>query len=210
MTDEKLKRRVPRGQKRRAELAGVAERTFLELGFSETTMQTIASRAGGSKETLYRHFESKEALFAEIVGRRAAQISGPDSALARGGTPQQVLFELGMTLLKLLMHDEARLLFRVVVAEAQRAPELATIFYDKGPGQTLKSLTIYLRAATGRKQLRCRQPAEAARLFLGAIISHHHLISLIGPKPKLSDAAMRNHAHAAVAMFLARYGAGAA
>jgi TetR/AcrR family transcriptional repressor of mexJK operon len=208
MKQGQTKRRVPRGLTRREELACVAERTFLELGFSETTMQIIASRAGGSKETLYRHFASKEALFAEIISRRAAQISGPDSALARGGLPQQVLLELGMTLLKLMMHDEARLLFRVIVAEAQRAPELATIFYEKGPGLTLKTLTAYLRMATSREQLRCPQPVEAARLFLGAVVSHHHLISLIGARPRLSEAAMRAHAQAAVAMFLARYGPG--
>jgi TetR/AcrR family transcriptional regulator, mexJK operon transcriptional repressor len=206
MKADTIKRRVPRGEKRRAELSCVAEQIFMQHGFSETTMQMIASRAGGSKETLYRHFESKEALFAEIISQRAAQISGPDSALARGGSPRQVLFDLGMTLLRLMMQDEARLLFRVVLAEAQRAPELATIFYEKGPGLTLKTLTTYLRAATRRRELQCAQPLEAAKLFLGAVISHHHLICLIGSMAPLSEAAMRAHARAAVEMFLARYG----
>jgi len=70
-------RRVPRGRERREQLVRVAEEVFLVHGFADSTMQTIASRAGASKETLYRHFASKEALFAEVVGRRAAQISGP-------------------------------------------------------------------------------------------------------------------------------------
>src|ERR1700733_13385153 len=93
-------RRVPRGDIRRRELADVAVQVFLERGFANTTMQMIASRAGGSKETLYRHFASKEALFAEIVGREAARISGPESALARDGRPVQALFELAYTLMR--------------------------------------------------------------------------------------------------------------
>ena len=64
-------RRIPRGEKRRDEIAAVAERVFLELGFNDTTMQIVASRAGASKETLYRHFGSKEGLFSEVVRARA-------------------------------------------------------------------------------------------------------------------------------------------
>src|SRR5580698_2187224 len=84
-------RRVPRGDIRRRELADVAVQVFLERGFANTTMQMIASRAGGSKETLYRHFASKEALFAEIVSAKAATIAGPQSALASDEAPDKVL-----------------------------------------------------------------------------------------------------------------------
>lgn len=121
-------RKVPRGARRRLELAEVAERTFLEHGFSDTTMQMIASRAGGSKETLYRHFANKEALFAEIVGRRAMAVTGPESALARDGAPEAVLLELGVNLLTLMATTDSLSLFRLVVAEAPRAPELAAVF----------------------------------------------------------------------------------
>jgi TetR/AcrR family transcriptional regulator, mexJK operon transcriptional repressor len=200
-------RRVPRGDIRRMELADVAEQVFLERGFANTTMQMIASRAGGSKETLYRHFASKEALFAEIVGRKAARISGPESALARDGTPEQVLFELGYGLLSMMTKRDTSSLFSVVVAEAPRSPELAAIFYAHGPGITLQRLTDYLRAATHRGDLHCHQPLRAAKLFLGAVVAQHHLYSLIGQPPTpVSEAEIRDHVRAAIAMFLARYG----
>jgi TetR/AcrR family transcriptional repressor of mexJK operon len=200
-------RRVPRGDIRRRELADVAVQVFLERGFANTTMQMIASRAGGSKETLYRHFASKEALFAEIVGRKAARISGPESALARDGTPEEVLFELGYNLLSLMTRSDTSSLFSVVVAEAPRSPELAAIFYAHGPGITLQRLTDYLHAATQRGDLHCHQPLRAAKLFLGAVVAQHHLYSLIGQPPSpLSEAEIREHVRAAIAMFLARYG----
>jgi AcrR family transcriptional regulator len=91
-------RKVPRGDRRRVELIDVAEKMFLQRGFAETTMQMIAEAAGASKETFYRHFENKEQLFAEIISRKARQISGPDAPMARGGSAETVLTELGTNL----------------------------------------------------------------------------------------------------------------
>ena len=115
-SETETKRRVPRGDVRRRELARVAEEVFLETGFADTTMQMIASRAGASKETLYRHFASKEALFAEIMKERATALAGPGSAFARGQTPRKALGELGLNLLRRKSHGKAPAIFRIVVA----------------------------------------------------------------------------------------------
>jgi TetR/AcrR family transcriptional repressor of mexJK operon len=188
------------------ELAAVAERVFLKHGFSDATMQMIASEAGGSKETLYRHFASKEALFAELISARAAAIAGPESAMARDEPPQQALLELGMNLMHMVMKGDSSSLFNIVVVEAHRTPDLANIFYNQGPGATLKRLTEYLRAATLRGELACPDPQQAAKLFLGAVISHHHLHCLMGkPSKKLTEAEMLKHVEAAVEMFLSHF-----
>jgi TetR/AcrR family transcriptional repressor of mexJK operon len=190
------------------ELAGVAERLFLKHGFVETTMQMIASEAGSSKETLYRHFASKEALFAELISTRAAAIAGPQSALANDEPPEKVLMELGLSLLHVISIRDASSLLSIVVAETHRAPELAGIFYCQGPGATLERLTAYLRSATRRGQLRCPDPQRAAKLFLGAVIAHHHLHSLISqPAKPLTKSEMRKHVRAAVEMFLSHFAA---
>ncbi|HEY8137227.1 MAG TPA: TetR/AcrR family transcriptional regulator [Methylocystis sp.] len=184
----------------------VAEKVFLELGFADSTMQTIATRAGASKETLYRHFSSKEALFAEVIGRGAQQISGPESALSSKAPPRRVLFELGCGLLRLMTQGEAASLLRLVIAEIPRTPELGAILYAKGPGVTLDRLTEYLRAATERGELRCRRPARAAKLFLGAVIANYRVLALINPpKTPIAESEIRDHVRGAVTMFLAYY-----
>lgn len=201
-----LARKVPRGRKRRMELAAIAEKVFLKHGFAETTMQMIASEAGSSKETLYRHFASKEALFAELISARAAAIAGPETALASDAPPERALTELGMSLMHVLAKGDTSSLFSIVVAEAHRDPDLAGIFYQRGPGATLERLTEYLRSAVHRGQLKCPDPRRAAKLFIGAVISHHHLHALIGqPSRKVSNAEMRDHVQAAVEMFLSHY-----
>jgi TetR/AcrR family transcriptional regulator, mexJK operon transcriptional repressor len=207
MTDLKVKtaRKVPRGEQRRMELALVAERLFLKYGFTDTTMLMIAVEAGASKETLYRHFSSKEALFAELINARATKVAGPQSALARDEPPRTALFELGMSLMQLMTKGDTSSLFNIIIADAQRSPELAQIFYDQGPGMTLKRLTAYLRSATQRGLLHCPDPRRAAKLFLGAVISHHHLHCLIGQPAPVTPLEMKQHVHGAVDMFLSHF-----
>lgn len=201
-------RKVPRGERRREELIDVAEKMFLERGYAETTMQMIAEAAGASKETLYRHFESKELMFAEIISRKALQISGPDAPMARGGSPETVLTGLGVTLLRTIVVGEASFLFRTVVTEAVRSPELGNLFYTRGPGLTVARLTQYLEQASARGELQCDDPMQAARLFLGAVVSQFHLRRMFEPtwKPP-TEKEIARHVQAAVSMFLAKFAA---
>lgn len=209
MPKDAVNRIVPRGDRRRMELIDVAEKMFLERGYAETTMQVIAEAAGASKETLYRHFESKELLFAEIVGRKAQMISGPDTGITRGGAPEAVLSELGTNLLRAISRGKSSFLFRTVVAEAVWTPELGDLFYERGPGLTVSRLTQYLADASEKGELRCDDPALAARLFLGAVVSQFHLCRLVQSswKPP-TPAEMSRHVKAAVSMFLAEFGKG--
>ena len=208
MPKDAVNRKVPRGDRRRMELIDVAEKMFLERGYAETTMQVIAEAAGASKETLYRHFESKELLFAEIVGRKAQMISGPDTGITRGGAPEAVLLELGTNLLRAISKGQSSFLFRTVVAEAVWTPELGDLFYESGPGLTVIRLTQYLADATEKGALHCDDPALAARLYLGAVVSQYHLCRLVQSswKPPTSSEIDR-HVKAAVSMFLAEFGA---
>ncbi len=200
-------RRIPRGEKRREEIAAVAQRVFMELGFTEATMQTIAACAGASKETLYRHFGCKEELFAEMVRTRAARVfSGVDEALLRGET-KEILTRFGRNLLQMLSGEDSLCLYRLVIAELPRAPELGRIFLEQGPFQILRQLTAQITNAAETGQLNCPDPGLAAKLFLGALIGSRHVYALIAPETEvLTEEKIARHVDEAVAMFLARYG----
>jgi TetR/AcrR family transcriptional regulator, mexJK operon transcriptional repressor len=201
-------RRIPRGEKRREEIAAVAQRVFLERGFTDTTMQIIASRAGASKETLYRHFGCKEDLFSEIVRARAMGVfRGMVGEFGLEGEPPTVLLNLGLNLLRLLISPDSLALIRLVVTETPRTPEIGRIFLEEGPAQVMRQLTSYLASATQRKLLNCPDPPLATKLFLGAIISNRHMIALVAPDWEvMSEEKIQRHVEAAVAMFLAKYG----
>jgi AcrR family transcriptional regulator len=205
LTDEK--RRVRRGETRRGEVAAVAQRIFLERGYNQTTMQAIAEEAGASKETLYRHFGSKEGLFAEIVREKSAQIAARlDEEITLHEMPDEVLRRVGTSLLKTMGCGDVLLFYRWVIAETLRAPELGRIFYEEGPASVRLKLKDYLERATAQKILSCDNPMLATKLFLGSIVADVHLRALtLGLHEGLNDTEIGEQVDAAVAMFLARY-----
>ena len=198
---------IPRGEKRRREIAIVAERVFFETGFAETTMQTIAARAGASKETLYRHFGSKEELFAEIVSERAkCWLEDLDEKFSTPGSVADVLRTIGLKMLESILEEDAVSLCRTVVAESVRNPDLGKLFMAAGPDRVRTRLGEFLEAATARGELRCLDGLLAARIFIGAIVSSYHLGRLARAEPpRISPADMRAHVEEVVAMMMARY-----
>ncbi|MBX9681461.1 MAG: TetR/AcrR family transcriptional regulator [Gemmataceae bacterium] len=56
-----------RKTERKQQLLDHAKRLFLQLGYHHTTTEKIAHAAGVTEPVLYRHFESKKALFLEVL-----------------------------------------------------------------------------------------------------------------------------------------------
>jgi AcrR family transcriptional regulator len=83
--------RLPAAQ-RRTQLLQVALETFSSTGYSTTTMDLVAQRAGVTKPVLYQHFTSKHSLFLELlrdVGNRLESMVA--EATAHIGTPRQMV-----------------------------------------------------------------------------------------------------------------------
>jgi AcrR family transcriptional regulator len=60
-------RRSREKAERRAQLLAAATRLFAERGFRAVSIEDLASEAGVSGPALYRHFDSKEAILADLL-----------------------------------------------------------------------------------------------------------------------------------------------
>src|SRR6202049_5271300 len=56
-----------RGARKRAAILEAAQQVFFANGFVGTSMDQVAATAAVSKQTVYKHFSDKEALFREVV-----------------------------------------------------------------------------------------------------------------------------------------------
>ena len=72
---------------RREALLETAETVFAERGFAGATMAEIAARAGYSAGNLYNVFESKEALYRELVTTRGTKLLQEQLAILRQEAP---------------------------------------------------------------------------------------------------------------------------
>jgi AcrR family transcriptional regulator len=193
-----------RGGERRAALIDAARELFLACGYEGTQMQDVALKAGSSKETLYRHFPDKSALFASVIDAIADRLSTPVTLAADGGSVQKILESFGESLLQGLLQSEAIALHRLAIAEAGRFPELGRFFNQAGPATVKARLADYLRTETANGALNCGDPSHAAALLLGSLIADLQLRALLGQELGSSD--LHQHVAEAVAMFLTRYG----
>ncbi|PRX97926.1 TetR/AcrR family transcriptional regulator [Allonocardiopsis opalescens] len=67
-------RRMPRAQ-RREQILDAATRAFARSGFADTSLDAIAVEAAVSRVVLYRHFDSKAALYRAVLDRACARLT---------------------------------------------------------------------------------------------------------------------------------------
>ncbi len=189
-----------RGDKRRAAILDAATGIFLRDGYNGASVAEIIEQSGGSKATLYGYFKNKEGLFGAVIERQCDDILTLFQDYEDfGETIDEILFEIGYRLSKALNTENSINLFRIIVAESQRFPELGQLYYQSGPVRGYKMLSHYLS-----EMLELSEPeAElAATQFFDMVKAPLHLQLLIQHKSSVLDQEMRDNVKRAVKTFL--------
>ena len=163
-----------RPEKRRAILDGAA-RVFMRDGFGLAGIDDIVAEAGVSKRTLYAHFASKEALFGAIVEEWCDSLLTPlREAGIRHRDTRETLIDLGRMFLDIILSAEGIQLYRVVIAEAPRFPDLGRVFYESGHLPAADLLSSYLNARIEAGEFRPFDSRRAAEGFFQLIAGYAH------------------------------------
>ena len=174
---------APISPKRQAILNG-AVTCFMDQGYAATSMDSVAAAASVSKATIYAHFSSKEDLFsAVIISRCETEFVGggqwPDEAQDARATLTQV----GQLLLSFITSANTLAIHRVVVAEAVRQPELASAFWNSGPGRVVPRISDIFANLDSRGLLKVPDPMVAALTFANMLKSELFFCRLLGLPP---------------------------
>ncbi len=189
---------------RRAQIIQTACEQFLLHGYSGTSVDSIVAIVGGSKATIYALFGSKEGLLAEVVGAVSHDGSTPDLPEHPGDLRAELTAFACERMARVLspLHIGIQ---QVVIAEAQRLPRIASLYFDRGPRPSYTALTAYLRGALERGLLDIFDVDRAARAFLGELLFRPYLERMFGVAARPDADAIRRDAAAAVNDFLARH-----
>jgi AcrR family transcriptional regulator len=198
---------TPLREERREAIMTVAREVFFEHGYSGTSMSAIAARLGGSKGTLYNYFKNKEELFEAQVRDLCGAAATFILASTAEGSPIETLTLFGERYLRHLYSEQTINLFRILVAESRRSPELGRLFYEVGPARARKGLETYLQTAKARGLL-VEPPdcALAADQFLSLCKGPAHLQFLLNLIPAPTPQEIRLHVERAVGAFMTLYG----
>ncbi|MDB5527348.1 MAG: putative TetR family transcriptional regulator [Devosia sp.] len=199
-----------RSERKQAAIVAAAAAVFLDTGYAGASMDEIALRSGVSKQTVYKHFTSKEALFTAVI----SQMMGAAAATVHHDLPQvenseelkAYLLDYGKRLLTVALTPGLMQLRRLVIAEAQRFPSLARQLYSGGAGRALEVMATVFESLADKKLLVLDDPLVAAAqlnwLLMGDPVNR---VMMLGNDAIPTPAEIKRHVAAAIATFLAAY-----
>lgn len=188
---------------RRERLLEAAAEVFFEQGYAAASVDAIIARAGGSKRNIYSEFGNKEGLFSAIVRQNADEALATLSIDVLGDLSlQESLTTFGRHLMEVYMSPAVIGVYRIVVTEANRFPDLVRTFYEQGPGRTTNRLVEVLEAARTRDLVRFDDCHLAAGHFVGMIRDNLHLQVVLGLREPPTEAEIETAVASAVDVFL--------
>jgi TetR/AcrR family transcriptional regulator, mexJK operon transcriptional repressor len=177
-------------------ILGAAITLFLRDGYSATSMEAVAAASAVSKRTLYARFPDKAALLQAAVTKLIADwMPGFEAALEHAESLEDALLRAARQILVAALAPEALALYRLVIAEAERFPELGRVLQQAGAGGAIARIAALLRPAG------IADPIWAAEQFQRLVLTgpQHRALGLGTP---FSAAEVESWAQRSVALFL--------
>jgi AcrR family transcriptional regulator len=193
------------GAKRRQIMDG-ARTVFLSAGFDGASMNDIVRAARVSKGTLYAYFTSKEELFEAIIRAEKGQAAERLCQFNPEGDVREMLTDFGMRLMRRISAPSTVALGRVVIAAAEKFPNVGRTFYEAGPLYGATRLAAELCKLEAAGALKVPDPERAAWQFVDLCQSYIYKRLLFGMVDHLTDEEIEASVKAGVEVFLKAYG----
>lgn len=181
-----------------------ATEAFVAHGYAGVSIDQIAAQAGVSKPTIYSHFEGKEQLFVAIMNSICDNFEEP--LLGQAADSQElpaILNRIADNYTRSILQPGVIAMHRLLVAEAERFPELSRRYYEVGPERVHRTLARFLLSRMARGEIRQADPLQLAQFFAALVIAPMRTRCLFAVETKIDWTALDRQNRAAVALFLA-------
>src|SRR5467141_4317903 len=152
---------------------------FMRSGYATTSTLEIATRARVSKRELYALVGNKQEMLIACISERAKRLDVPADlpALRNRETLEQVLTSFGTKFVNEVSDPAVIAVFRLAIAEAVQAPEVARALNSIGREASRAALRKIMAEAQASRLLMGR-PAELADQF-GGLLWRDLMVSLL-------------------------------
>jgi TetR/AcrR family transcriptional repressor of mexJK operon len=202
-----------RSARSRQAIIRAATEVFLRHGYLGATTDQVAANASVSKQTVYKQFGDKQHLFAEVILDKTIHVvdelsDAAADTLENAQDVRKALRDLAEGFLRGLLQPEVLRLRRLVIAEADRFPEVGRAWFDRGFDRALVILGQSMQRLADRGLLRdLGDPTRAAYQFAGLVMyqpMNQAMFAGTGALPPADQ--LGRIADSAVDVFLAAYG----
>jgi len=199
-----------RSARKRQTILSAGRALFLSNGYQGTSVDQIAATAEVSKQTVYKHFGDKHELLLAIVNNALESTVTVflERITALGDTTdlEADLRALAGDYLRAVLQEPVVQLRRLVVAEANRVPALAQLYYEQAPARMLTAFAECFGRLHDRSLLYVPEPALAAEHFAFLIVGRCIDQALFYGGPQvLAGIDVDGYIRAGVRVFLAGY-----
>ena len=176
------------GEERRHQILAVAVKLFSEHGFRGTTTKEIAHAAGVSEAMVFRHFATKEELYAAILDHKAcAQGAFEPASIAADAIARKddrAVFE-SLALGALQHHERDTHFQRLLLYSALEKHQLSQMFFEEFVKRVYDFLGGYIRERQRDGAFIEVDPAIVVRAFIGMVMHHSLNNNLWDPQKRL-------------------------
>lgn len=172
MHDTQVQRWQRRKEARPREIIDAALEVFVEHGYAAARLDDIAKKAGISKGSLYRYFNSKAELFKEMV----KQVVIPEIEKAEStaneyrGAIAPLISNMVQGWWKTIGETRICGIPKLVIAEAANFPELAEFYVDEVMKRGRKLVAGMIERGIEHGEFRKIDPDYAARVLISPIV----------------------------------------
>jgi AcrR family transcriptional regulator len=187
----------------RARILDAAFAAFMESGYAAASTLEIATRARVSKRELYALVGNKQEMLVACISARARRFQVPaDLPVPHDReTLAQVLTSLGTQLVREITDPTVIAVFRLAIAEAVHAPEVAQTLDSIGR-ETSRAALRQIMARAKESELLIGRPAELAEQFGGLLWGNLMVSLLLGVAERPNSREVAARARDAAAAFL--------
>jgi AcrR family transcriptional regulator len=177
-----MRQRLPAEERRRLIIDAAAE-LFSKHGLKGTTTREVAKVVGVSEATVFKHFATKEQLYAAIIETKAQtqQVLGVIGPLADARDDAALLRTLATELIERTQSDPT--LMRLMFYSALEGHALADLFFRRRVLTLDVFLGRYIADRIAAGAFRPADPLQTAWNFIGMVTFHILLHELFGQKP---------------------------
>jgi AcrR family transcriptional regulator len=176
------------GEERRLQILRIAVRLFSQRGFRGTTTKEIAQAAGISEAMVFRHFATKEELYAAILDHKACAegLGDPCELVAdavRRKDDRAVFETLAYTALQ--HHEQDPDFMRLLLHAALEEHQLTQMFWDTFVLRIYEFLGSYIKERQQDGAFREIEPRTVVRALIGMVMHHSLNNNLWDPSRRL-------------------------
>ncbi|MFN3458566.1 MAG: TetR/AcrR family transcriptional regulator [Novosphingobium sp.] len=187
----------------RTRILDAAQAEFMAEGFAGASTNRILERFGGSKPTMFRHFETKRALFEAVVARIAERWrDAVDMNDVSDAEPRAWLERFAERALGWILTDESIFVGRMAIAEGHLFPEVGETYRQHAVTPLNDLLAAQLAAWTASGLLACSEPQRDALAFFDLTLAGMVSRKLYRVDDGFDAASLSDHARRCVALFL--------